>query len=781
VLDAHDYLFGARLGGKPAANFAVQLMPGANALSTANAVKQRLSELSTRTPDTIALTTPYDRSIFINAAINKVLMTLAEAMVLVFLVMYLFLQNLRYTLIPAIVVPICLMGTLAVMAATGYSINMLTLFGMTLAIGILVDDAIVVVENVERIMTTEGLSPRDATRKAMTQISGAIVGITLVLSAVFFPLALMDGAVGVIYRQFSLALAVSILFSGVLALTLTPALCAHLLKPAGAHTALPTRGFFGWFNRQVAHQTERYRQNTERRSRRVTRNMCVYGVLVLVCGIAYLQLPTAFLPEEDQGTVLVDIQLPAGATQSRTLNVVQQMEAHFATRDAVKDIVTITGYGFSGSGQNAALGYITLKDWHERNKHQSAQAEVEAAKRALADLPEGRIMAVVPGAIPGLGEASGFELRLQDTANVGRQALLAARDQLMAAARSSPVLDYLSAQGLDDTLQLNIEIDRRKAAAMQVDFATIAETLGIAFGSSNVNDFDYDGRMRRVIVQSDALYRSTAQDVLALDMPAANGMRVSLGDFATAEWHSAPVQLARYGGFPAIRLTGEAASGRTTGQAMIEIERLARDLPPGVHIAWTGNALEEQASGAQAPLLLGLALIVVLFVLVALYESWAVPFAVLLVTPLGALGAVLAVLSQSMANDVFFKVGLVAIIGLAAKNAILIVAFASDRLRDGASLHDAAIDAATLRLRPVLMTSLAFVLGVVPLALASGAGAASQQSIGVGVLGGMIAATVLGLYFIPTFFIWVMSKTSARRSGDQTSRVGTQSSDHVPL
>lgn len=753
---AETYQFSSRLNGRETAAIAVQLAPGANALATATGVRAKLDELAAYFPSGVAYDIPYDTAPFVKVSIEKVVQTLFEAMALVFLVMWLFLQNLRYTLIPSIVVPIALMGTFAVMYAAGFSINVLTMFGMVLAIGILVDDAIVVVESVERIMAEEGLPPKEATRKAMTQISGAIVGITLVLAVVFVPLGFMSGSVGAIYRQFSLSLATSILFSGFLALSLTPALCATMLKPLAKGDPHDRRGFFGWFNRGFARTTAGYRGAVARMLPKAGRWMIVYVAIGVALAVLYLRLPTSFLPIEDQGYLITDIQLPAGATTNRTLDVVEQMEAHYLSRPSVESMVAITGFSFSGMGQNSALAFTTFKDWSARGGGESAQAEAALANGVFQGIRDARAFAVVPPAIPELGTASGFTFRLQDRGGIGHDQLLAARDRLLAAAAQSPAIAYVRVEGLEDAPQLRVDIDRPKANALGVPFESIAGTLSTALGSAVVNDFANAGRMQRVVVQADISDRMTPEDVLALSVVNVRGEMVPLSAFALTDWDFGPVQLIRYNGYPSFKLAGDARPGFSTGQAMAEMERIVAQLPAGVGYEWTGQSLQERQAGAQAPLLLGLSLLVVFLVLAALYESWSIPLSVLLVVPLGVLGSVLAVTLRAMPNDVFFTVGLITVIGLSAKNAILIIEFAKDLHAAGQGLVEAAVEAARLRFRPILMTSFAFILGVLPLAIASGASSASQQAIGTGVMGGMIAATLLGVFLIPVFFVVVL-------------------------
>ncbi|WP_043821237.1 multidrug efflux RND transporter permease subunit [Aeromonas veronii] len=745
-LGAQSYAFSNRENGVAATSAAIQLSPGANAVRTADAVRTRLAQLAPTLPAGMAYSIPFDSAPFVKVSIEKVIHTLLEAMVLVFLVMFLFLQNLRYTLIPAIVAPIALLGTFAVMLLAGFSINSLTMFGMVLAIGIIVDDAIVVVENVERLMATRGLSPKEATSQAMKEITGAVIGITLVLTAVFLPMAFGSGSVGVIYQQFTLSMAVSILISAFLALTLTPALCATLLRPVSPDHH-EKRGFFGAFNRGFERFTAGYGARVTRLVGRSGRMMATFAALCAVLAIAAAQLPSSFLPDEDQGYFMTSIQLPTGATSERTLEVVKAFEAHVASREALDTNLVVQGF-------------TMLKDWDQRHGATAAE-EADLAQAAMANIPEGTVMSLLPPAIDELGTASGFTLFLQDRANRGEAALLAAQAQLLELAAKSQVVSDVYPDNLPPGESIHLEINRQKAEAMGLSFASVSSTLSAAMGSLYVNDFPNGGHMQQVILQADASARMQLDDVLGLRVRNASGGMVPLREVVTPEWRESPQQMMRFDGFPAVRIAGGAAPGVSSGAAMAEMERLVAQLPPGFALAWTGQSLQERQSAEQAPLLMLLSALVVFLVLAALYESWSIPLSVMLVVPLGLLGAVAAVMLRGMPNDVFFKVGMITIIGLSAKNAILIVEFARQLHSEGRSLLDAAVTAARLRLRPILMTSLAFTLGVVPLMLASGASAETQHAIGTGVFGGMISGTLLAVFFVPVFFVFVIG-TQAR-------------------
>ena len=751
-LGGQNYGTSARLNGQPFAAVAVQLSLTGNALQTANAVKAKMEELAKYFPPGVTYSVPYDTSTFVKISIEEVVKTLFEAVVLVFLVMYLFLQNFRYTLIPTIVVPVALMGTFAAMQVFGFSINVLTMFGMVLAIGILVDDAIVVVENVERIMGEEGLSPRDATRKAMSQITGAIIGITLVLIAVFIPMAFFGGAVGAIYRQFSLAMVAAMIFSALMALSLTPALCATILKPVapGHHEK---KGFFGWFNRRFQATANGYQGVIAKMLTRTGRYLVVFALILACVAWLYQRLPSSFLPNEDQGYLVTNVQLPAGASTSRTLAVLDKVEAYFKSQPGVARTISVAGFSFSGNGQNAGLVFVPLKDWSERNAEQSATAIAGRAFGALSGIADAIVYPLSPPPIRELGNATGVTARLQDRAGLGHDALVGARNQLLGLAGNSAVLRGVRPEGLEDAPQLRLEIDRDKASALGVSFADINSMLSNALGSSYVNDFANSGRQQRVILQADAPQRLQPDDILRLNVRSGAGGMVPFSSFAQTHWIVGPVQLVRYNGYPAIKLSGDAAPGRSTGEAMAELERLAAQLPAGFGIEWTGQSLEEKTSGSQAPALFALSLLAAFLVLAALYESETIPVAVLLVVPLGILGALLGATLRGLPNDVYFKVGLIAIIGLSAKNAILIIEFAKDLQAQGKGLVEATLEAVHLRFRPIIMTSLAFILGVLPLVVASGAGSASQRAIGTGVMGGMISATLLAVFLVPVFFV----------------------------
>ena len=747
----------SRLNGKPATGIGVQLSPSGNALAAATAVKAKMEELKRYFPEGVVYAVPYDSSKFVKVSISQVVETLGEAIVLVFIVMFLFLQNWRYTLIPTLVVPIALLGTFAIMLASGFSINVLTLFGMVLVIGIVVDDAIVVVENVERIMNDEGLSPLDATRKAMSQISGAIIGITVVLVSVFVPMAFFAGSVGNIYRQFSLAMVASILLSAFMALSLTPALCVTLLKPVDAGHAHSKTGFFGWFNRGFSSTAKGYEGFIAKLLKRTGRMMLVYVAIVAVVGFLYARMPTSFLPNEDQGYLIVNVQLPPGATTNRTEAAVKSVEDFMLKQPEVENVIGVIGFSFSGSGQNAALVFVPLKPWEERAgpAHSASALAGRAFGAMMGGVRDAFIYPLSPPPIPELGQATGFSLRLQDRAGLGHEALLAARNQLMGMASRSKLITGMRPDGLEDAPQLQIDIDRDKANALGVSYDAIGAVLSTQLGSTYVNDFPNQGRLQRVVVQADATARMQPQDLLRLSVSNTKGQPVPLSAFASTHWISGQMQAVRYNGYPAMRLAGDAAPGASTGDALLELERMVAKLPAGIGYEWTGLSREEKLSGSQAMVLLVFSLLAVFLCLAALYESWTIPLAVLLVVPLGLLGALTGVTLRGMPNDVYLKVGLITIIGLSSKNAILIIEFAKDLQLQGKSLVEAILEACHLRFRPIIMTSFAFILGVVPLFFASGAGSASQRAIGTGVLSGMLAATVLAVVFVPVFFLVV--------------------------
>ena len=755
-LGGDAYQFSTRLNGGEAAGISVTLAPDGNALETANAIRAKMEELSQFFPPGLKWDIPYDITPAVKASIKKVMMTLVEAVALVFVVMFLFLQNIRYTLIPTIVVPIALMGTVMVMLLAGFSVNVLTMFGMVLAIGILVDDAIVVVENVERIMNEEGLPPKEATAKAMEQITGAIIGITLVLIAVFIPMAFFPGSVGIIYRQFSIAMVTSIAFSALLALTLTPALCATLLKPVEAGHGHAKGGFFGCFNRIVDRETARYGRGTAWCIKKSGRVMVIYLILVAGTAFAFMRLPEGFLPIEDQGFFTVDIQTPPGASFNRTQAAVRKVEEHLLAQPGVATVTMLNGFSFSGQGPNLSQAFVTLKPWSERDAANSAAALVAGTNAAMAGYRDAIVDAQEPPPVDNLGNAAGFSFRLQDRGQKGYSALAAAEAQLLALARQSPILQKVKVEGLPPTPQAELIIDREKAAALGVKFEDINDAIQVNLGSVYTNDFPNLGKMQRVYVQAEQLQRMQAADILNYAVKNSQGTMVPMSSFADLKWSMGPSQIVGFNGYQSVRFTGEPAAGYTSGDAIAEMERLMTRMPKGFGYTWTGQSEQEKKAGSQASLLLALSVLIVFLCLAALYESWAIPISVLLVIPLGVIGSVAAVYLRGLPNDVYFKIGLITIIGLSAKNAILIVEFAKDLWKPGTNIVQATIEAATLRFRPIVMTSLAFIFGVVPLAIATGASSKSQQAIGTGVMGGMISATVLAVFFVPVFFVVVM-------------------------
>ncbi|MES3023308.1 MAG: efflux RND transporter permease subunit [Pseudomonadota bacterium] len=779
-IGGQSYGTSARLNGKPSTGIGIQLAPSGNALETAKLVRARMGQLAPYFPAGMKWAIPFDSSRFIDISIRQVVETLVEAVILVFLVMYLFLQNFRYTIIPTIVVPVALLGSLATLLAFGFSINVLTMFGMVLVIGIVVDDAIVVVENVERIMSEEGLPPLEATRKAMGQISGAIIGVTVVLVSVFVPLAFFAGAVGNIYRQFSAVMVSSILFSAFMALSLTPALCAHLLKPVEAGHHHEKKGFFGRFNRGFARTAKGYEGWVAKLLRHTGRSLVVFAAVIAVVALLFMRMPSSFLPNEDQGYVITSFQLPPGATLERTRTALVTAEEFILKQPEVKSMVGVMGFSFSGSGQNAALAFITLKDWDERKGDGHGAADVaNRITGKLSSIRDAFIFAVSPPPIPELGRGTGFSFRLQDRGANGRDALLAARGQLLGMASQSKVLTGVRPEGLEDAPQVQLDIDRDKASALGVSFDAINAAISTSLGSAYINDFPNQGRLQRVVVQADAPSRMQPDDLLRLNAVNARGQQVPLSTFASTRWVTGPMQTVRYNGYPTMRLSGDAAPGFSTGDALAEMERLAAQLPPGFAFEWTGQSREEKLSGSTIFVLLGFALLAVFLALAALYESWSIPVSVLMVVPLGVLGAVLAAMSRGYPNDVYFKVGLITIIGLGAKNAVLIIEFAKDLQAQGKSLTEAALAACHLRFRPILMTSLAFILGVLPLVIAGGAGSASQRAIGTGVMGGMITATALGVFFVPVFFVVVrkLFKGSERQRQKYAHEEGAPAGD----
>ncbi|WP_186202428.1 efflux RND transporter permease subunit [Burkholderia gladioli] len=755
-LGAETYTYESRYNGMPASGLGVNLAPGANAIDTARAVKAAIASLSGTMPKGVQVFYPYDTTPFVTLSIEEVVKTLIEAVVLVFIVMFVFLQSVRATLIPALAIPVVLLGTLGVLALAGYSINTLTMFAMVLAIGLLVDDAIVVVENVERVMHEEGLSPREATRKSMREITGALVGIATVLSAVFVPMAFFSGSTGIIYRQFSVTIVTAMLLSVLVAMVLTPALCATLLKRGGDHAA--KRGLAGWFNRHFDRGALAYRHGVQGVLARGRRFLLLFVLLVAVTGWMFVRLPGSFLPVEDQGTLITAVQLPAGAMRDRTEQVLSRVTDYYLKdeKHAVEGVMTVAGYGFGGSGQNVGIAFIRMKDFKDRRKADwSAQAVAQRAQAAFSAIRDAQVYALLPPAIDGMGTSNGFDFFLQDVNGAGHERLNTIRDRLLAAAGKSPLLANTRPNGQEDTPQFAVEVDQSKASTLGLNLADVNTTLSVAWGSDYVNDFIDRGRVKRVYVQSDAGFRMHPGDLDHWYVRGSGGEMVPFSSFAAGRWSFGATRLERYNGMSALEIQGEAAPGVSSGDAMREIDRLVASLPAGFRHEWTGLSFEERLSGNQATALYAISVLVVFLCLAALYESWSIPFAVMLSVPVGIAGALAGAFLFGQTNDVYFKVGLLTTIGLAAKNAILIVEFALEREARGASLLEATLDAARQRLRPILMTSFAFILGVLPLALARGAGSGAQNAIGVGVLGGMIAATVLGIFFVPLLFVSV--------------------------
>lgn len=756
-LGSENYSSVAFYNGNPASGMAIQLASGANALETSDLVRERIAELEDFFPSDLQIVYPYDTTPFVRISIKEVVHTLIEAVVLVFLVMYLFLGNFRATLIPTIAVPVVLLGTFGVMAAAGFSINTLTMFGLVLAIGLLVDDAIVVVENVERVMDEDGLPPREATRKSMGQITGALIGIALVLSAVFVPMAFFGGATGAIYRQFSLTIVSAMALSVVVALTLSPALCASLLKPAKPGELTHQKGFFGWFNRMFEKSTDSFIGSVGKILKRPLRTLLVYGAMLGVLVILFARMPSSLLPNEDQGIFLTLVQLPAGATQERTMEVLDQIEAHFSRDEAVEAYFTVGGFSFAGQGQNMGLAFVKLRHWDERQSPElSMEATIGRAAGAFSQIQDALIFPIQLPPIPELGTASGFDVMLQDRNNLGHEALTAARNQMLGMASQDARLVGVRPNGMEDVPTFHIDIDYEKVKTMDIDIASVNSALGTAWGSTYVNDFIDRGRVKRVFVQNEAPYRMSPSDLDQLHVRNAQGEMVPFSAFATSYWDYASPRLERFNGVPAMNIQGQAAPGYSTGDAMSAIEEIAAQLPGGFAIEWTGTSYQERLAGSQSTLLYALSLLVVFLCLAALYESWTIPISVMLVVPLGVLGAVLAVTLRGIGNDVYFQVALLTTVGLSAKNAILIVEFAKSMRDQGMGLVEATVEAARIRLRPIIMTSMAFTLGVLPLAISSGAGAMSRQAIGTGVMGGMLSATFLAIFFVPLFFVLIV-------------------------
>lgn len=766
-----NYNFVVKINGKPASALGIQLASGANALDTANAIRSKIASMQSHFPRGLKVVYPYDTTPFISISIHEVVKTLFEAVILVFLVMFLFLQSFRATLIPTIAVPVVLLGTFGILSAFGYSINTLTMFGMVLAIGLLVDDAIVVVENVERIMAEEGLSPKAATRKSMGQIQGALVGIALVLSAVFVPMAFFGGSTGVIYRQFSITIVSAMGLSVLVALILTPALCVTLLKPHKADQHTGSRGIFGWFNRKFEQSTDHYTHTVSRMVERCGRYLIIYAALVAGCAYLFMHLPSSFLPSEDQGVLATQAILPAGATQERTQKVLDQINDFYLhnEKDNVENILTVNGFGFAGRGQNVGIAFVGLKDWSVREgATRSVDSIVARANKAFGQIIDGNVVAFNLPPIIALGNATGFDFELIDQDAVGHAQLMAARNKLLQLAQQHPdILSTVRANGMDDSPQYKVNVDQEKATALGVDLSDINTTLSSAWGGTYVNDFMDHGRVKKVYVMSDAPYRMMPDDLTQWFVRAANGKMVPFSAFATANWQYGSPRLERYNGLSSIEILGQPAPGKSSGEAMALMESLVHQLPEGIGSDWTGMSYQERLAGDQAPALYAISLLVVFLCLAALYESWSVPFSVIMVVPLGVLGALIATALRGLNNDVYFVVGLLTTIGLSAKNAILIVEFAKDEIElAGKGLIEATLSAVRMRLRPILMTSMAFILGVLPLALGSGAGSGAQNAVGTGVIGGMVAATLLAIYFVPIFFVVIRRRFPGRPKED---------------
>ncbi|MGH8542788.1 MAG: efflux RND transporter permease subunit [Gammaproteobacteria bacterium] len=777
-LGAESYEFITRYNSQTASGLAVMMAAGANALDTAAGVEARLAELALFFPEGLDAVIPFETTPFVRVSIENVITTLVEAIVLVFLVMYLFLQNFRATLIPTIAVPVVLLGTMGVLAVLGFSINMLTMFAMVLAIGLLVDDAIVVVENVERVMSEEGLPPEEATRKSMHQITGALVAIGIVLAAVFVPMAFLGGATGVIYRQFSATIVSAMAFSVLIALVLTPALCATMLKPLRKGEHHGEKRFFRWFNRNYDRGSAKYRGAVRGMIARSGRFMAVFAMLVVVMGVLFVNRPSSFLPAEDQGVLFAMVQAPVGATQERTMESVEKLEQHFLQDEpeAVDSLFTVQGFSFGGSGQNNAMAFIKLKDWSERESDElGVNAVAGRAMAALSQIKDAMVFAFAPPAMPELGTSAGFVFYLKDNANLGHDALVAARNQFLGAASQNALLTNVRPSGQEDAPQFRIDIDTEKASALGLSIADINSTLSAAWGGQYIDDFIDRGRVKRVFVQADAPFRMVPQDFNLWSVRNNQGEMVPFAAFASTYWDYGSPQLERYNGVPAMQINGEAAAGVSSGEAMAEVEALVSQLPQGIGLEWTGLSYQERQAGAQTPLLYTLSLLIVFLCLAALYESWTIPTAVMMVAPLGILGIVLAATLRGLERDVYFQVAMLTTVGLTSKNAIMIVAFATDYIEQGMDLVSATMQAVRDRLRPILMTSLAFGMGVLPLALASGAGSGAQRAIGTGVLGGMILGALLGLFFVPLFFVVVKRLFSRRQPVSEAGNPQTDS------
>ncbi|MDO9624680.1 MAG: efflux RND transporter permease subunit [Pseudomonas sp.] len=766
ALGGENYGVSAQFNGKPASGLAVKLATGANALETAKALRATIAELEPFFPPGMEVVFPYDTTPVVTESISGVVYTLLEAVALVFLVMYLFLQNFRATVITTMTVPVVLLGTFGVLAAFGFSINTLTMFGMVLAIGLLVDDAIVVVENVERVMAEEGLSPKEATRKSMGQIQGALVGIGLVLTAVLLPMAFFSGSTGVIYQQFSITIVSAMVLSVLVALIFTPALCATMLKPIAKGEHAPKRGFFGWFNRSFDSGVQRYERGVASMLRHKLPYLLAYLLIVIGMVVLFTRIPTTFLPEEDQGVLFAQVQTPAGSTAERTQVVVDEMRSHLlsAEADAVNSVFTVTGFNFAGRGQSSGMAFIMLKPWGERTAENSVFNVAQRAQQHFFSLRDAMVFAFVPPAVMELGNASGFDVFLQDRAGLGHDKLMEARNQFLGMAAQSKVLAGVRPNGLNDEPQYQLSIDDERASALGVTLANINQTLSIALGGSYVNDFIDRGRVKKVYLQGQPSSRMSPEDLDKWFVRNESGEMVPFSAFASGEWIYGAPKLTRYNGVAAMEILGTPAPGYSSGEAMAEVEALAKKLPAGIGFSWTGLSYEERLSGSQAPALYALSLLMVFLCLAALYESWSIPIAVMLVVPLGIIGALAATSMRGLSNDVYFQVGLLTTIGLASKNAILIVEFAKELHEQGRSLSEAAIEACRMRLRPIIMTSLAFGLGVVPLAISTGAGSGSQHAIGTGVLGGMTSATILAIFWVPLFFVVVSSLFQGKES-----------------